>query len=146
MTSLTRSASAPAVSTPVGPAADHDEGEGTAVDAGGLEVGVLEELQDPVAELLGVGGGVERQGVLLGPGHPEEGGPGAGGQHQDVAGEGLPARRCATVAPTGSTAVTSASLTATEGCLRNRPRSGRMMSLGASWAVATWYSRGWNWW
>ena len=42
--------------------------------------------------------------------------------------------------------MTCASCAATVSALRNSPRSGRMMSPADSWAVATWYSSGWNWW
>jgi hypothetical protein len=50
-----------------------------------------------------------------------------------------------TVRVSGSTPLASTCLTWMRASLRNRVRSGVAMSLGASAAVATWYSSGWNW-
>ena len=72
--------------------AHDDEGQCSLVQAGGIEVGVLEDLQDPVPETLGVDRRVEGEGVLGSPGYAEEVGLGAHRQHEVVPGERLPVR------------------------------------------------------
>ena len=68
---------------------DDDEGQSSQVEAGGIEVGVLEDLQDPVPEPLGVDRRVEGERVLGRSRYAKEVGLGAHGQHQMVAAEGL---------------------------------------------------------
>ena len=112
----------------------------------GFEVGVLEQAQHAVAEVLRVERGVEREGVLVGAGDPEEVRFRADRQHEVVAGELSAVVGGDGRASTGSMRDDLAELHVRRSCaLRNSPRSGRMTSPGASWAVATWYSNGWNW-
>ena len=111
----------------------------------GLALGVLEDLEEPGAQPVGVDRRVEREGVLLGAGRAEEVRSRAGGQHEVVGRERV-ARVVVTVRASRSTETTSSWRTTTVGDLWKMPRNGRAMSTSASSAVATWYSSGWNWW
>ena len=88
------SASAPAISTPVGAAADDDEVQRAPVDQRGVAVGVLEHADDARAQPLGVVERVERERVApRRPGVPKKFGCEPGRQHDGVAGPGLAVRR-----------------------------------------------------
>jgi hypothetical protein len=69
---------------------DDDDVERALVDAGRVAVGGLEDLDQPVAQRLGVVDGVEGEGVLLGAGRVEEVRSRPGGEHQEVTTERLP--------------------------------------------------------
>ena len=71
------------------PTADDHEVERTLVEPRRLQIGVFEQLEDPVAQPLGVQGGVEGEGVLIGSGHVQEPSPGAYSQHEVVTRVGL---------------------------------------------------------
>ena len=72
-----------------GSGADDHEVQRPLVDAGGVGVGGLEDLDQPGAQRLGVIEGVQRQGVLLGPGRVEEVGTRSDREHQVIPGEDL---------------------------------------------------------
>ena len=86
---------APATSTPVGPPPTTTKSMAPSSARRGSRVGLLEGLDDPRLEAVGVVERVEREGVLR-PGRPEEVRLRAGGEDEVVAGVGL-ARRVVTV-------------------------------------------------
>ena len=132
------SASVPASSTPVGPPPDDHEGHPRpAPRVVRLALGDLECHQHPLPDLQRVPQALQ-PGRMLGPIVVAEIGVGrAGRDDQDVVIDGgrRPARR---VSRPTSTAVASASMTATFSWPRKIRRIGAAMSAGLSAAVATW--------
>ena len=83
---------APATSTPVGPPPTTTKSRAPSSTRLRVAVGLLEGLDDPRLQAVGVVERIEREGVL-GPGRPEEVRLGAGRQDEVVAGVGLAAAR-----------------------------------------------------
>ena len=106
-----RSASAPAISTPVGPPPTMTKFSAPLVDQRRVAVGVLEHAEDARAQPLRVVERVERERVLVGARGAEEVRLRAGRQHERVAGRSARPSVVVTVRVAGSIEATSASLT-----------------------------------
>ena len=141
------SASAPAVSTPVGPPPTTTKVSSPSADRRPVGVGRLEALDDVVPQPHGVGQRVEREAVLGRAGRAEVGDRGAAGQHEVVERAAGRGRRAATVravpVDAGDRRPAGSARSAGGG---TGPRTTWATSAAFRPAVATWYRSGWKVW